>query len=87
MIGGQESLLFRQFRVVFRTRQGNIFDPVERPLQAAGSSGDQLVKVDAQTVDSATLTPDDLLAAMRRHIDLEKISIFRAGDFANNPPR
>ena len=33
------------------------------------------------------LTPDDLLAAMRRHIDLEKISIFRAGDFANNPPR
>ena len=33
------------------------------------------------------LTPDDLLAAMRRHIDPEKMSIFRAGDFANNPPR
>ncbi len=29
------------------------------------------------------LTPDDLLAAMRRHIDPEKMSIFRAGDFAN----
>ena len=33
------------------------------------------------------LTPDDLLAAMRRHIDPEKMSIFRAGDFANNPAR
>ena len=33
------------------------------------------------------LTPDDLLAAMRRHIDPEKVSIFRAGDFANNPTR
>ena len=29
------------------------------------------------------LTPDDLLAAMRRHIDPKKMSIFRAGDFAN----
>ena len=34
-----------------------------------------------------TLTPDDLLVAMRRHIDPKKISIFRAGDFANNPAR
>ena len=33
------------------------------------------------------LTPDDLLLAMRRHIDPEKMSIFRAGDFANNPAR
>ena len=33
------------------------------------------------------LTPDDLLVAMRRHIDPKKISIFRAGDFANNPAR
>ena len=33
------------------------------------------------------LTPDDLLAAMRRHIDPEKMSIFRAGDFANNQAR
>ena len=33
------------------------------------------------------LTPDDLLAAMRRHIDPEKTSIFRAGDFANKPAR
>ena len=33
------------------------------------------------------LTPDDLLKAMRRHIDPEKMSIFRAGDFANNPAR
>ena len=33
------------------------------------------------------LTPNDLLAAMRRHIDPEKMSIFRAGDFANNPAR
>ena len=33
------------------------------------------------------LTPDDLLAAMRRHIDPKKMSILRAGDFANNPAR
>lgn len=33
------------------------------------------------------LTPNDLLVAMRRHIDPEKMSIFRAGDFANNPAR
>ena len=33
------------------------------------------------------LTPDELLAAMRRHIDPEKMSIFRAGDFANKQAR
>ena len=33
------------------------------------------------------LTPDDILAAMRRHIDPEKMSIFRAGDFANKLAR
>ena len=33
------------------------------------------------------LTPDDLLAAMRRHINPEKMSIFRAGDFATKPAR
>ena len=31
----------------------------------------------------AALTPEELLAAMRRHIDPAKIAIFRAGDFAN----
>ena len=40
-----------------------------------------------QEVAIEALTPDDLLAAMRRHIDPKKISIFRAGDFANNPAR
>ena len=29
------------------------------------------------------LTPEELLAAMRRHIDPAKMAIFRAGDFAN----
>jgi len=33
------------------------------------------------------LTSDDLLAAMRWHIDPEKMSIFRAGDFAKHPAR
>ncbi len=33
------------------------------------------------------LTPDDLLGALRRHIDPKKMSIFRAGDLANNPAR
>ncbi len=30
------------------------------------------------------LSPEDILAAMRRHIDPEQISIFRAGDFAGS---
>ena len=29
------------------------------------------------------LTPDDVVEAMRRHIDVDRISIFRGGDFAN----
>lgn len=33
------------------------------------------------------LSLDDLLAAMRRHIDPQKMSIFRAGDFANKLAR
>ena len=31
----------------------------------------------------AALTPDAILAAMRRHIDVAKMSVFRGGDFAN----
>ena len=31
----------------------------------------------------AALTPEDILAALKRHIDLDRISIFRGGDFAN----
>ena len=31
----------------------------------------------------AALTADDINAAVKRHIDLDKMSIFRAGDFAN----
>ena len=31
----------------------------------------------------AALTTQDILAAMRRHLDVEKMSIFRGGDFAN----
>ncbi|MDX1394898.1 MAG: pitrilysin family protein [Gemmatimonadota bacterium] len=31
----------------------------------------------------AALTPEAILAALRRHIDPERISIFRGGDFAN----
>lgn len=31
----------------------------------------------------ASLTPDDVHEALRRHIDMEGISIFRGGDFAN----
>jgi zinc protease len=32
------------------------------------------------------LTPDQIVAAMRRHIDPSKITIVKAGDFAKNPP-
>jgi len=32
------------------------------------------------------LTPEQINAAMRRHVDPAKISIFKAGDFAKNPP-
>lgn len=31
----------------------------------------------------AALTPEAIHAALRRHIDLTKFSIFRGGDFAN----
>jgi zinc protease len=32
------------------------------------------------------LTPDEIIAAMRRHIDPSKLTIVKAGDFAKNPP-
>jgi zinc protease len=32
------------------------------------------------------LTPEQINAAMRRYVDPSKISIFKAGDFAKNPP-
>ncbi len=32
----------------------------------------------------AALSPEDIQAAMQRHIDLEQISVIRAGDFASN---
>ena len=39
--------------------------------------------VEQQEAAIDALTPDEILAAMRRHIDVESISIFRGGDFAN----
>ena len=33
----------------------------------------------------AALTPEDILAALRRHLDVDKISVFRAGISPNNP--
>ena len=38
--------------------------------------------VQAQEAAIAALSPEDILAAMRRHIDPARISVFRAGDFA-----
>ena len=35
----------------------------------------------------AALTAEDINAAMRRHINLEKMSFFRGGDFANKLPK
>jgi zinc protease len=35
----------------------------------------------------AALTPEQINGAMRRHIDLSKISIFKAGDFAKAAPK
>ncbi|MFN2516573.1 MAG: hypothetical protein ABR556_10215, partial [Pyrinomonadaceae bacterium] len=32
------------------------------------------------------LTPEQINAAMARHIDPSKITIIKAGDFAKNPP-
>lgn len=34
----------------------------------------------------AALTPEQIVAAMRRHIDPSKLTIVKAGDFAKNPP-
>lgn len=39
--------------------------------------------VEAQELAIERLTPEDIHAALKRHIDLAKVSIFRAGDFAN----
>jgi len=39
--------------------------------------------ITAQEAAVAALTAEDINAAMRRHIDLEKMSFFRGGDFAN----
>ena len=36
--------------------------------------------------DDQALTPEQINAAMRRYVDPAKISIFKAGDFAKNPP-
>ena len=36
-----------------------------------------------QEADIAALTPEHILAALKRHIDVDRISLFRAGDFAN----
>ena len=35
----------------------------------------------------AALTPEDVHAALRRHLDLDKLSVFRGGDFANKLPK
>ncbi len=39
--------------------------------------------VEAHEAAMASLSPEDVLAAMRRHIDPARISVFRAGDFAS----
>ena len=39
--------------------------------------------VEAHEAAIAALSPEDVLAAMRRHIDPARISVFRAGDFAS----
>ena len=36
-----------------------------------------------QEADIAALTPEHILAALKRRIDVDRISLFRAGDFAN----
>ena len=38
--------------------------------------------VEAHEAAIGSLSPEDILAAMRRHFDPERISVFRAGDFA-----
>ena len=42
-----------------------------------------MASVEREEAAIAALTPEEILAAMRRHIDVEGISIFRGGDFAN----
>ena len=38
--------------------------------------------IEAHEAAIGSLSPEDIVAAMRRHIDPERISVFRAGDFA-----
>ncbi len=43
----------------------------------------EMAFIAAQEAAVAELTAEDINAAMRRHIDLDKMSLFRGGDFAN----
>ena len=45
--------------------------------------GRTMAFVAEQEAAIAALTPDEIHQAMRRHLDLNKLSIFRGGDFAN----
>ena len=45
--------------------------------------GRTMAFVAEQEAAIAALTPDEIHQAMRRHLDLSKLSIFRGGDFAN----
>ena len=45
--------------------------------------GRELAFRERQEAAIAALAPEDILAALRRHVDLDRMSIFRGGDFAN----
>ena len=45
--------------------------------------GRTMTFVAEQEAAIAALTPDEIHQAMRRHLDLSKLSVFRGGDFAN----
>lgn len=62
-------------------------------FQLAGTLGNYLYLKRSLAWDAefekkiAALTPEQITAAMRRHIDVSKLTIIKAGDFAKNPSK
>ena len=67
-----------QRRMVSRSNDGEL----ARTLQNRERYGRTMEWDKALETKVSALTPEDILAAWRRHVDVSKISIVRAGDFS-----
>jgi zinc protease len=73
---------YLQSRELDRSDEGYVSSRLERSLRL-----DQTLAYDAQLdVKLAALTPDDVLEALRKHIDPKRLVVVIAGDFAKTQP-